>query len=372
MGTPVTWQAPWRGPLAEYLADYRPLIGDRRTAVTFGEVVQGIIGAGSVVCERIAAQSAVLAAAQDGGQRVSRLARGESTQRSQLDAAHLTAQLRQRGVAQLTEGSGDELWLIADGSDLRKPYAQALPALMQVRDLAGDLVPGYRTLNVLGVMPQRRGVLYHRLFSSTETDFVSEPAEVQQALQTVSLAVAALKARLTVSWVLDSGFDDVAVWRTIWEQQERVVCRIKHPVRLVEYRVGADQWHAGDLNKAKERLRLVGTAQTTMVVQRGRQPYPKEQVVTVEIRACPVRLTYDANVRREGVGETRQQELWLVEVRLLGTKLEPWLACSPIGRSPMRLVRCTSSACIANAGPSRRVSSLPRPAWAGKTCNCSI
>jgi len=63
MGTPVTWQAPWQGPLADYLMDYAPLIGDRRTAVTFGAVVQGIIGAGSLVCERIAAQSAVLAGA---------------------------------------------------------------------------------------------------------------------------------------------------------------------------------------------------------------------------------------------------------------------------------------------------------------------
>ena len=157
MGTPVTWEAKWQSPLADYLADYRSLIGDRRTAVTFGEVVQGIIGAGTLVCERIAAQSAVLAAAQDGGQRVSRLATGESTTRSQLDAAHLTAQLRQRG----------------------------------------------------------------------------------------------------------------AVWRTVWEQQERLVCRVKHPERLVEYRGGNDAWHSGDLTKAKERLRLVGTAQTTMVVQRG-------------------------------------------------------------------------------------------------------
>ena len=325
MGTLVTWQAQWQSPLAAYLADYRSLMGDQRTVVTFGAVVQGIIGAGSLVCERIAAQSAVLAAAQDGGQRVSRLATGESTKRSQLDAAHLTAQLRQRGVAQLAQGTGDELWLIADGSDLRKPYAQAMPALMQVRDLAGALVPGYRTMNVLGVMPGRRGVLYHRLFSSTAADFVSEPVEVQQALQTVSQAVAELKARLTVSWVLDRGFDDVAVWRTVWEQQERLVCRIQHPERLIEYRAGNDEWHAGDLTKAKERLRLVGTAQTTMVVQRGRQAYAKEQVVTAELRACPVRLTYETNVRREGPGETRQKELWLVEVRLLGTKLEPWL-----------------------------------------------
>jgi hypothetical protein len=325
MGTLVTWEAQWQNPLADYLADYRSLMGDQRTVVTFGAVVQGIIGAGSLVCERIAAQSAVLAAAQDGGQRVSRLATGESTKRSQLDAAHLTAQLRQRGVAQLAQGTGDELWLIADGSDLRKPYAQAMPALMQVRALDGALVPGYRTMNVLGVLPGRRGVLYHRLFSSTAADFVSEPAEIQQALQTVSQAVAALKVRLTVSWVLDRGFDDVAVWRTVWEQQERLVCRVQHPERLVEYRAGNDEWRAGDLSKAKERLRLVGTAQTTMVVQRGRQAYAKEQVVTAELRACPVRLTYETNVRREGPGETRQKELWLVEVRLLGTKLEPWL-----------------------------------------------
>ena len=115
----------WQGPLAEYLGDYEPLIGDRRTAVTFSEVVQGIITAGSLVCEQIAAQSAVLAAAQDGGQRVSRLARGESTKRSQLDAEQLTPSLRRRRMAQLADGAGDELWLIADGSDLRKPYAHA-------------------------------------------------------------------------------------------------------------------------------------------------------------------------------------------------------------------------------------------------------
>lgn len=321
----MTGNTTWQSPLAEYLADYRSLIGDRRTAVTFSEVVQGIIAAGSLVCEQIAAQSAVLAAVHDGGQRVSRLASGESTKRSHLDAEHLTTQLRQRGIAQLADGPGDELWLIADGSDLRKPYAHTMPALMQVRALDGDLVPGYRTLNVLGVMPQRRGVLYHRLFSSTAADFISEPAEVQQALQTVSQAVADLKAHLTVSWVLDSGFDDVAVWRTIWDQHERLVCRVKHPERLVEYRVGNAEWHAGDLGKAKDRLRLVGTAQTSMVLQRGRQAYPKDQVVTAELRACPVRLTYETNVRREGAGETRQKELWLVEVRLLGTKLEPWL-----------------------------------------------
>jgi len=43
------------------------------------------------------------------------------------------------------------------------------------------------------------------------------------------------------------------------------------------------------------------------------------------MRACPVRRTYETNVRREGPGETQQKERWLVEVRLLGTQLQPWL-----------------------------------------------
>ena len=81
----------------------------------------------------------------------------------EVDAEHLTEQLREVAVEQLAQAPEDELWLIADSSDLRKPYAQEMPALMQVRDLEGHLVPGYRTLNVLGVTPGRRGILYHRL-----------------------------------------------------------------------------------------------------------------------------------------------------------------------------------------------------------------
>ena len=75
-----------------------------------------------------------------------------------------------------------------DGSDLRKPHAQMVPDVMQVKALDGKLVPGYRTLNVLGITPRRRGVLYHRLFSSQETGFISELSEVHRALQTVQQA----------------------------------------------------------------------------------------------------------------------------------------------------------------------------------------
>jgi hypothetical protein len=321
----MTWETSWGDPLADYLRHFGGLIGDRRTGVTFGAVVQGIIGAGSLVCERIAAHSPLLATTGKGGQRVIRLAKGESTRRSQLDAASLTGKLRERGLAQLAEAPDDELWLILDSSDLRKPYAAMMPDLMQVKDLDGSLVPGYRTLNVLGVTPQRRGILYHRLFSSHEADFSSEPCEVQQALATVQQALHAVPRWGSVTWIMDRGLDDVAVWRTIWEQEQQLVCRVQHRERLLAYQTTSGAWCGGDVAQAVGAMQLWTTAQTEMVTTRGRQVRPKAQWVTAEVRACPVVLTYDGNVRREGAVEMRQKDLWLVEVRLLGTQLEPWL-----------------------------------------------
>jgi hypothetical protein len=214
----MEWNTTWEDPLTSYVKHFDGLIGDQRTRKTFGETVKGIIAAGSLICQQIAARSAELSKGKKGSQRVIRLATGASTKRSELDAEHLTKRLREVAVEQLAQAPEEELWLIADSSDLRKPYAEAMPYLMQVRDLDEQLVPGYRTLNVIGLTPGRRGLLYHRLLSSQAPEFVSEPAEVQEALQTVSQALAPLKEHKTVIWLLDSGFDDVAVWRTIWEQ----------------------------------------------------------------------------------------------------------------------------------------------------------
>ncbi len=322
----MEWQGTWEDPFTTYLTHFEGLIGDARTRTTFAETVKGIIAAGSLVCQRIAAQSPVFAAVRDGAQRILRMVTGESTKRSPtLAAEHLTAKLRTHAVAHLASSAADELWLIADGSDLRKPYAQALPHLMRVKALDGGLVNGYRTLTVLGLTPQRRGVLYHRLFSSQAPGFVSEPHEVQQALSTVSQAIGPLKERMPVSWILDSQFDDVAVWRTIWEQAEHVVVRVQHPERLITFQDRRGVWHAGSIAQARQQLRRMGTAETLLVVQRGRQRHPKEQRVAVQLWTCPLRLRYATNVRRPGAGTEVEQALWLVEVRLLDTKLEPWL-----------------------------------------------
>ena len=208
----MKWELDWNDPFTHYLMPFDTLVGDRRTWMTLTETVRGIIGGGSLICQRIAAQSPILSQVKKGAQRIIRMVSGETTKRSpKLDAAHLTAQLRSSAIAHLSETPSDELWLIADGSDLRKPYAKAMPSLMKVRALDKSLVPGYRTLTVLGFTPQHRAVLYHRLFSSTAPDFVSEPHEVQTALTSVSQAIAPLKAQMPITWLLDSGFDDVAV-----------------------------------------------------------------------------------------------------------------------------------------------------------------
>jgi hypothetical protein len=322
----MEWHATWDDPFTSFLSQFDHLVGDARTRTTLTETLRGIIAAGSLVCQRIAACSPILATAQDGAQRVSRLANGETTKRSpNLDAEHLTEQLRSHAIEHLGSVPADELWLIADGSELRKPHARAMPHLMRVKDLDGSLVNGYRTLNVLGITPKRRGVLYHRLFSSKAPAFVSEPHEVQVALQTVSSTIAALKEHMSATWILDTGFDDVAVWRTLWEQHEHIVCRLKHTERLVHYQDKQGHWRDGDIAKARKHLRYLGSAETMLVVQRGRQTRPKEQRVAVELWAGRVRLRYATNVRREGAGEEVEKELWLLEVRIPDTGLEPWL-----------------------------------------------
>jgi hypothetical protein len=149
--------------------------------------------------------------------------------------------------------------------------------------------------------------------------------EVQRGLKTVSQAVHSLKERMAVSWIVDRGFDDVAVWRTIWEQEEHVVCCIRHRERLVEYQDQDGKWNKGDVEAAQQHLRPMASARTEMVVRRGRQKKEKRQRVTAEIRSCPLRLTYDTHVRREGEGQEVRQDIWLVEVEILRSTMKPWL-----------------------------------------------
>ena len=322
----MEWRSNWTDPFQAYLKPFASLIGDRRTWQALQETVKGIIASGSVLGTRIAASSEELSRSKNGAQRVLRMAKGESTKRSDLDAQDLTARLRQVGVAQLQESKEEEVWLIADGSDLCKPYAQQMPYLMQVRDKNKQLVPGYRTFTVLAVTPKRRGILYQNVLSSAAPDFVSEPAEVQTMLSTVHEALKEGQVQAQVSWLLDSGFDDVAVWRTIWEQHEHVVCRVCQRTRQVEWQSESGVWNRGPLQEAARRLKTRAMGHTQLEVPLGRQVHPKRQEVDVDISACSFQLAYESDVRRPSQGPKTMlhQALWLVQVRVLDCPWEPW------------------------------------------------
>ncbi len=127
-----------------------------------------------------------------------------------INAQSLTAALGERGVSHLLGGGREDLWVIADLSEVRKPYAREMPGLMFVRALDEQLVRSHRTVNVLGLTPQRRGILYHRLFTSQEEEFDSESLEIQQALQSVQRVLSEHPGLGAVTWITDSGFDDIA------------------------------------------------------------------------------------------------------------------------------------------------------------------
>lgn len=243
---------------------------------------------------------------------------GETTTRSTLEAAALIGRLQARGVAQLRDATA--LWVLVDGSDLRKPQARAMEGLQRVKRLHGEgTVPGYRTINALGVGRQRRGLLYHHLFSSRAEGFRSESAETQAALASVGAALAPLTADIT--YVFDSGFDDVAVWATVWTQGHHLVCRVQHRDRLV--RPAADQ-PVCHLYELAPRLRPLARVETELVVRKGKQPRPKLQPVTAVIAAVPLVVGYQEEVRTREDGAQHERPTWLVEVRREGAHEAPW------------------------------------------------
>ena len=91
---------------------------------------------------------------------------------------------------------------------------------------------------------------------------------------TVSRALLEVKASLPLTWILDSGFDDVAVWRTIWESDEHLVCRIAHPERRVEWEDRQAGWQSGSLSAARAGMRVVARAQTLLEVQNAASHAP--------------------------------------------------------------------------------------------------
>ena len=209
---------------------------------------------------------------------------GESTLRSQLDAEHLTQVVARGGgaIGRRVRVDTDPGWNGAAAAG-----ADAQEALMQVRDLDGRLVNGYRSFNVLGMGADgERGLLYHRLFSSEEDDFRSENTEWRQALAETEACLAGHGGVKT--WVMDRGFDNDEVWWWIWDHSEsHVVWRAKHLGRVVLWRTAEAQWDERYLEATFEHLQRLATAETTLTVRLKGQKRAKRQSVLVDMATVP-------------------------------------------------------------------------------------
>lgn len=297
-----------------YLGAFEVLIGDKRTERTFEAVIEGIIGAESLQASQIARCSPDLARLKYGEKRVRRLANGESRQRSELDADSVTAVLRRAGVDELS--GAETLTLIMDMSEVRRSGAEAQEALMPVKALDGSLVNGYRSINVLGLGGAARGIVYHRLFSSTQAEFQSENRAIVAAIEQVERSLAGFAGAKT--WVLDCGFDNDDVWWAIWQYPgSHVVCRVYHLERLVQWQTPSGVWEERYLDATFRHFRSWVRLETELEVRLVGQKRAKRQPVTVEVSSVPIRVYHPTD-------KTQLKPVWLVKVQVLGARGDPW------------------------------------------------
>tara|TARA_B110000091_G_scaffold198347_1_gene227260 strand:- start:27 stop:1151 length:1125 start_codon:yes stop_codon:yes gene_type:complete len=68
----------------------------------------------------------------------------------------------------------NEVFLIHDPSDIRKPYSEQLEDLGYVRDLNGKTITGYSSYNVIAIVPNSKSInlLSHCSYSNKSTDFL--------------------------------------------------------------------------------------------------------------------------------------------------------------------------------------------------------
>jgi len=247
---------------------------------------------------------------------------GETTKRAALDPDDLVARLQAHGVERLRGEAS--VWVVLDGSDVRKPHARAMEHLQRVRKADGTgTVPGYATLNALGIAPGKRGLLFHKLFSSAHPGFDSESRERRAAVRALGAALAPLTAEGTeVTQILDSGFDDVALWADIWGQGHHLVCRVQHRNRHVF--PSPDAAEAVPLADLAADLVPLARVEAELEVRLVGQRRAKRQPVVAAVAAVPVTVPYRDDARSLTPGPEQRRPCWLVEVKIEGAVLEPW------------------------------------------------
>lgn len=219
--------------LDTFCQGYRDLFRDARLFDGFTATLTGILASGSTRLSQIARAAPQTAPTPHAERRLRRLVHGQNS-RSSLTADVLGERLTQRGASQLAGLA--EVVVVMDGSDLRKPHAHDLKSLSSVRSLGEGFVPGYHTLNAIGLTQDgRRVLLYHHLYSPLAPGFKSENTEVQTAVTTLARALHGVGVGRVI-FVLDRGFDSEALIRHIESLNCGFLIRAQHLERTVRSR----------------------------------------------------------------------------------------------------------------------------------------
>ena len=114
--------------------------------------------------------------------------------------------------------------IVVDPTDIRKPYAQAMPHLATVRDgSTGELVNGYWACVALACEPEQRRVLplMQELWSAQAPDFESENTQLLEIIDTIAAAT----ERRGV-YVLDRGGDRMKLYQPLLARGLRFLIRL--------------------------------------------------------------------------------------------------------------------------------------------------
>ena len=201
----------------------------RRASVFVGEMVYGILASGSVVLTRIGRQLGEPISLKQTEKRLSRnLARPELAQvisaRLLDDAARLI---------------GRDTLLVLDPTDICKPHARKMEYLATIRDGSEKrLGKGYWMVSVVAATTGKRAMipLWSQVFSQESPNFISENAEILQALRRISRATEGRGV-----WVIDRGGDRGRLFRELLRKDAgyRFIVRLRGDRLLIPPRGSA-------------------------------------------------------------------------------------------------------------------------------------
>jgi hypothetical protein len=187
--------------------------------------------------------------------RITRTISGENKE-SNLTPELINDELTTRAIQSLSKEN--EVILIHDPSDIRKPYAEKMDNLGKVRMLNGDIVNGYSSHNIVAITPygKQLHLLSHKIYSNRDEQFlkakdvkqiesgkgVADPTRQQlyqskewfnkktitkTSIDSIHKAFKSTHSHIQLTHILDREFDDNEYFDDIHNSGDQFIIRAK-------------------------------------------------------------------------------------------------------------------------------------------------